>query len=84
MSTDIALDMTSSTDKEAVQVLVDMTEHRVGIPIDDPRIGTKCQLPSLPSHSEGLPHQTGMLMEIRQQELPVEVSGMLGVRGHYS
>ena len=78
MSADIAPDMTSSTDEEDVQVLVDMTECCVGIPVDNPTIGTKRQLPSLPSHSEGLPHQAVMPMEIRQQELPVEVSRMLG------
>ena len=51
MSVDIALDMTSSTYEEEVQVLTDMTEGRVGILVDDPTIGTECQLPSLPSHS---------------------------------
>ena len=62
MSADVALDMTSSTDEEDVQVLADMTERRVGVPVDNPTIGTKHQLPSLLSHSEGLPHQTGMPM----------------------
>ena len=44
-------------------------------------VQTKHQLLSLPSHSEGLPHQTGIPMKIPQQELPVEVPGMLGGQG---
>ena len=52
----IALDMASSTYEEQVQVLTNMTEGSVGISVDDPTIGTECQLPSLPSHIEGLPH----------------------------
>ena len=64
MPIDVALDMTSSTYEEQVQVLTDMTEGSVGVSVDDPTIGTKCQLPSLPPHSEGLPHQTGMPVEV--------------------
>ena len=56
MPINIALDMASSTYEEQVQVLTDMTEGSVGISVDDPTIGTECQLPSLPSHIEGLPH----------------------------
>ena len=82
MPIDVALDMTSSTYEEQVQVLMDMTEGSVGVSVDDPTIGTECQLPSLPSHSEGLPHQTDMPVEVHQQELPVKVSCML--RRHYS
>ena len=50
MFIDVALDVTSSTYEEEVKVLTDMTEGHVGILVDDPTIGTECQLPSLPSH----------------------------------
>ena len=51
MPINLALDMASSTYEEQVQVLTDMTKGSVGVPIDDPTIGTERELPSLPSDS---------------------------------
>ena len=59
-----ALGITTSTNKEEVEVFPHMAKGSVGVLIDNPTVWTEGQLPALSTNVNRLPHQALMLVEV--------------------
>ena len=66
-----ALGVATSTNKKEVKVLPHMAEGSLRVLIDNSTIWAEGQLPALCTNANRLPHQTLMLVEVCQEELPI-------------
>ena len=58
-----ALGVTTSTNKEEVEMFPHMAKGGLGVLIDNSTVWTEGQLPALPINGNRLPHQSLMLVE---------------------
>ena len=72
----------TSAHKKEVEMPLHMAEGSVRVLINNSKVATEGQLPSLPLNVQRLPCQAPMSVEAHQQELPVHTD--LEVRRHYS
>ena len=72
----------ASTHEKEVKMPLHMAEGSVGVLVNNSTVGTEGQLPLLALNVQQLPRQAPMLVEARQQELPVCTD--LELRRHYS
>ena len=66
-----ALGVTTSTNKEEVEVFPHMAKGGLRVLIDNSTVWTEGQLPALFTKGNRLPHQALMPVEVCQEELPV-------------